>query len=106
MLSPDGRLLAYNSNRSGRFQIHVTPLESTSSTQVSADGGLGGIFWRRDDKELFFVGADGKMIAVGVKAGVPSGPGTKPFFEATLDFQSRVTLDFQSRVIQLVKLGR
>jgi mono/diheme cytochrome c family protein len=69
-LSPDGRFLAFNSNESGRFQIIVkhfdasliarepssagTPRESTTS-QVSPDGGIGGIVWRKDGHELFYL---------------------------------------------------
>ena len=37
--------------------------------------------WRGDGNELFFVGGDGKMMAVAVKTGAPSGPGAKPSFE-------------------------
>ena len=48
--------------------------------QVSRTGGKQPR-WRGDGNELFFVGADGKMMAVAVKAGVPSGPLTKPAFE-------------------------
>jgi mono/diheme cytochrome c family protein len=69
-LSPDGRFLAFNSSESGRFQIIVktfdgsligrestsagTPRESTTS-QVSPDGGIGGIVWRKDGRELFYL---------------------------------------------------
>jgi mono/diheme cytochrome c family protein len=64
--SPDGRLLAFNSNRSGRFQIYVNGVDaalgrapSTSApqtVQVSDQGGVGGIFWRRDGKEIYYLG--------------------------------------------------
>jgi WD40 repeat protein len=60
--SPDGGLLAFNSNQSGRFEIYVkeigaTPdaLPASSRVQVSSDGGVGGIVWRRDGKELFYL---------------------------------------------------
>jgi hypothetical protein len=62
--SPDGRLLAFNSNQSGRFEIYVKEIGSvmnpgaapaSSRVQVSSDGGVGGIVWRRDGKELFYL---------------------------------------------------
>lgn len=60
--SPDGGLLAFNSNQSGRFEIYVKEIGATpnappasSRVQVSSDGGIGGIFWRRDGKELFYL---------------------------------------------------
>jgi Tol biopolymer transport system component len=60
--SPDGGLLAFNSNQSGRFEIYVKEIGATSDAppasarvQVSSDGGVGGIFWRRDGKELFYL---------------------------------------------------
>jgi mono/diheme cytochrome c family protein len=74
--SPDGRLIAFNSNQSGRFQIYVKDLASaTRSTlgtdspseavQVSTEPAVGGIFWRRDGKELFYLsqqGGQGVMV--------------------------------------------
>ena len=55
--------------------------------------------WRGDGKELFFVGADRKMMSVAVKAGLPSGPRNKaplepgaprPLFEAYLPLPGRI----------------
>jgi hypothetical protein len=62
-LSPDGRFLAFNSNQSGRFQIYVKPLDRAAGTlpvgaagsQVTTDGGIGGIVWRKDGRELFYL---------------------------------------------------
>ncbi|HEY7498473.1 MAG TPA: hypothetical protein VH740_08165 [Vicinamibacterales bacterium] len=64
-LSPDSRLLAFNSNDSGRFQIYVRPVAATldssatpsasARSQVSTDGGIGGIVWRKDGQELFYL---------------------------------------------------
>lgn len=65
--SPDGSLLAFNSNRSGRFEIYVKPIgqfvgrnaaPSSSAppiVQMTQDGGLGGIVWRKDGRELFYL---------------------------------------------------
>ena len=54
--SPDGRLLAYSANMSGRFETYIMRLDNPNdkALQVSKDAALGGIFWRKDSKELFF----------------------------------------------------
>jgi hypothetical protein len=80
--SPDGRLLAFGSNQSGRFQIYVKELGAAANpaappasprVQVSLDGGIGGIFWRRDGKELFYLSLPPgqAMMAVDVLSEAP-----------------------------------
>jgi Tol biopolymer transport system component len=65
-VSPDSRFLAFSSNQSGRFQVIVSPFDpATAATsgaapgsarsQISTEGGFGGIVWRRDGKELFYL---------------------------------------------------
>lgn len=77
--SPDGRWIAYSSDESGRNEIYVRPLDPSSAVgssaagsaavtgkwMVSKDGGTTPI-WRRDGKELFYIGLDGSAMAVGV----------------------------------------
>src|SRR5205085_12068796 len=64
--SPDGRLVAYESNESGRFEIVVQPFpEATGKWQVSTNGGVQAR-WRADGKELYFVAPDGKMMAASI----------------------------------------
>jgi hypothetical protein len=67
--SPDGRWMAYASNETGRMEIYVSTFPSGSGKwQVSSAGGQEPR-WRQDGKELFYVSADGKMMAVPVKTG-------------------------------------
>lgn len=66
--SPDGRWLAYESNASGRNEVYVQPYPKGERLPVSTSGGSGPV-WRRDGKELYFMGADAgvpKMMAVSV----------------------------------------
>ncbi len=73
--SPDGRWIAYVSNETGRDEVYVRPFQSgTSKWQVSATGGERPR-WGRDGKELFFVSADGQLMAASVKAGATFEPG-------------------------------
>ena len=68
--SPDGRWMAYASNETGSMEIYVSPFPSGNGKwQVSSAGGLEPR-WRQDGKELFYVSADGKMMAVAVTTGV------------------------------------
>jgi Tol biopolymer transport system component len=58
--SPDGRLVAYTSNESGRFEIYVRDFPNGKNRwQISANGGTAPL-WRRDGKELYF--AQGRKI--------------------------------------------
>jgi serine/threonine protein kinase/Tol biopolymer transport system component len=67
--SPDGRWMAYASNETGKMEIYVSPfLSATGKWQLSTGGGQEPR-WRQDGKELFYVSAEGKMMAVAVTAG-------------------------------------
>ena len=63
-LSPDGRLLSYTSNETGQLQVYVTSFPSRKDTkQISINGG-GDARWRHDGRELYFIAADGHLMAV------------------------------------------
>jgi eukaryotic-like serine/threonine-protein kinase len=67
--SPDGRWMTYASNETGSMQVYVSPfLNGNGKWQVSSAGGQEPK-WRQDGKELFYLSADGKMMAVAVKTG-------------------------------------
>jgi serine/threonine-protein kinase len=66
-VSPDGRWLAYRSNRSGRSEIWVRATAGSAPVRVSQDGGREPV-WSRDGRELFYLQGN-KMIALAVKAG-------------------------------------
>ena len=87
--SPDGRFIAYTSDSTGRYEIYVRPFSPDGNVAglwpISKDGGTQPA-WRRDGKELFFISADSKMVAVPVtttptfKAGIPEALLTAPIF--------------------------
>ena len=58
-LSPDGRLLAYVSNESGRPEVYVRPFPDVDGArwQVSTQGGWSPL-WAHIGKELFFRGSN------------------------------------------------
>jgi Tol biopolymer transport system component len=62
--SPDGRWVAFQSNKSGTVQIHVQPFRGPGAGwQVTTAGGSQPR-WRPDGKELFYVAADNRLMAV------------------------------------------
>jgi len=72
LFSPDQRWIAYQSNESGRFEVYVARFPGAGGrVQVSANGG-DSPRWRRDGKELFYVSADSKMMAVDVNGSGPA----------------------------------
>jgi Tol biopolymer transport system component len=63
--SPDGRCLAYASNESGRYEVYIRPFDQAEGGkwQLSTGGGVQPK-WRRDGAELYYLAADGKIMAV------------------------------------------
>jgi Tol biopolymer transport system component len=67
--SPDGKWVAYVSNESGRDEIYVQSFPiSGAKFQISSSGGSEPQ-WRNDGTELFYLAADGKLMAAPVKLG-------------------------------------
>jgi hypothetical protein len=82
-LSYNGRWIAYASDESGRFEIDVQSFEDgTGKVLVSSHGGSQPA-WRQDGRELFYVAADGTMIAVAVSSGARFEHGTETALFAT-----------------------
>ena len=62
-LSHDGRWLAYTSDETSRDEVYVQSFPSLGAKwRVSMEGG-GRPVWSRNGKELFFIGADRKLMA-------------------------------------------
>jgi serine/threonine-protein kinase len=62
-LSPDGRLVAYVSNRSGRAEVWLSPYPGPGqAVMVSKDGGQR-IVWSRDGKKIYFTTGNRMMVA-------------------------------------------
>lgn len=70
--SPDGKWLAYCSNESGEYRVYVVPFPGPGGKwQVSLGDGRGPL-WRRDGKEIFYLSADNKLMAVNVETSAGS----------------------------------
>jgi Tol biopolymer transport system component len=69
VFSPDGSWIAYTSNEGGQTEVYVESFPGPGAkSQVSRDGGTHPV-WRADGRELFYLGADGTMMAVPIGAG-------------------------------------
>jgi serine/threonine-protein kinase len=68
-VSPDGRWLAYQSNRSGAVEIYVRPFPNVGDGQWQVSNGGGTqARWARSGRELFYRSTDGALMAVPVNA--------------------------------------
>jgi serine/threonine protein kinase/Tol biopolymer transport system component len=68
-VSPDGRWMAYVSNKSGSNEVYVRPFPSgEGEQQISIKGGSEPT-WRGDGKELFYLDANQDLMAVTIKTG-------------------------------------
>ena len=77
--SPDGRLVAYSSNESGRFEVQVQTFPVTDRQwPISTTGGYEPR-WRADGREMYYLSADQKLMAVGVNPGPSFGAPTELF---------------------------
>jgi serine/threonine protein kinase/Tol biopolymer transport system component len=94
-LSPNDQWLAYSSNESKRNEVYVETFpERGGRWPISTKGGDFPV-WSRDGRELYFIGADRKLMAVEVKGnGKRFQPGVaKPLFEVAAHRQFDVSKD-------------
>jgi Tol biopolymer transport system component len=110
-LSPDNRWLAYTSDSTGRFEVHVQPIGSTGRWQISTQGG-GQPMWSKDGRELFYRTPQGRVMAVDVtsdpafKTGTPHELFKRDFTdEEFYDFSFAPFPDSQKFVVSVLKEG-
>jgi hypothetical protein len=75
-VSPDGRWIAYSSNRSGRFEIELSRFPEFGQRYPLSVAGGGYPRWRGDGKEIFFLSADRRLMAASFVAGPSPSVGT------------------------------
>jgi eukaryotic-like serine/threonine-protein kinase len=84
-VSPDGRWVAYNSNVTGDWEIHVARFPDFSDRQQVSTGGGMQPRWRQDGRELFSLAPDASLIAVPFDATrTPRAPAPRPLFRTWL----------------------
>jgi Tol biopolymer transport system component len=60
--SPDGRWVAYETDESGRNEVYVSPFPEPKRRWQISSGGGSNPRWSAATKELFFIGADQRMM--------------------------------------------
>ena len=87
-LSPDGRWLAFVSDRSGRNEVFVRPFPDASASlqQVSADGGTEPL-WAHSGRELFYVNGANELVAVQVSADPSFAAGRQDVLFSVVDYK-------------------
>jgi Tol biopolymer transport system component len=68
-LSPDGRWMAYMASDSGGAEVYVEPVPPTGERWQVSTGGGGDPQWRGDGRELYYLTADGWLMATDVLPG-------------------------------------
>jgi hypothetical protein len=71
--SPNGKLVAYSSNESGRFEVHVQTVPLSDRQWVVSTAGGDMPRWRADGRELYYLSLDRKLMAVPVALGPSFG---------------------------------
>ena len=84
-LSPDGKWIAYATDRSGRFEVEVQSFPVPGPRQVVSREGGGYPRWRADGRELYFLSPNSRLMAVRFTPGAPPLLGSPaPLFEVSL----------------------
>ena len=65
--SPDGSLLAFNSDESGRLELYVQPFPSGARVAVSTNGATSGR-WSHDGRQLYFWSQRGVLTVATIQA--------------------------------------
>jgi dipeptidyl aminopeptidase/acylaminoacyl peptidase len=90
-ISPNGRWIAYSSDVTGKDEIYVRAYPKTDTARkVSLSGGIEPQ-WRRDGRELFWLGADRRLMSVSVDTTGTFHSGTPAaLFQTTMDPTGRL----------------
>jgi eukaryotic-like serine/threonine-protein kinase len=111
-LSPNGKLLTYGSNESGRLELYVAEFPGPGMKwQISAQGLNSGIpvqfsAWSHDGKTLYYIDAGGSIIAVPIQSQSPFKPGIpRKIYSAPNGPVSEIAAAPDGRLLVLVPAG-
>jgi len=86
-ISPDERWLAYTSDESGDFEVYIAPFGRPGERVRVSPAGGGQPKWRADGREIFYLAASGKLMAVQVDTGADLQVGSPMALFDLGDFQ-------------------
>jgi Tol biopolymer transport system component len=98
--SPDGRMVAYPSNESGKFEVYVAPYAdgAIAGRAVNVSRGLGyRPLWSRDGRSLTYISGEDKVMRMTVdsKTGYPTGDAVEIAFFGDLNV-AQTALGFEA----------
>ena len=113
-ISPDSRWLAYQSTETGTSEVYVQSMIGTPGKTVISNGGGNAPRWRRDSRELYFLGgrklwaaeiaAKGDLLVPGVPKALFDYRGIQNATHVSY-FTSYDTLDGQTFLVSLPETG-
>ena len=71
VFSPDGSSIAYSSSASGTEEVYVRPFPGPGEPRKISEGGGSFPRWRKDGKELFYVGPGDRLMSADLGGGSP-----------------------------------
>jgi Tol biopolymer transport system component/DNA-binding winged helix-turn-helix (wHTH) protein len=99
VFSPDGKWVAFLSNESGKAEIYVQAIDrGGDSLRVTGERflisrqGAQCLRWRKDARELYYLGLDGEVYAVPLALRAPAVQAGKPEALFTIDPEANATL--------------
>jgi eukaryotic-like serine/threonine-protein kinase len=99
--SPDERWIAYQSNKTGRNEIYIRPFPGPGGEVQASIGGGTQPRWNPKGQELFFVGADDRLMALPIR--MPAGSSTVdpgvPYALFATNVGSTVTLAYRQQYL-------
>jgi dipeptidyl aminopeptidase/acylaminoacyl peptidase len=78
--SPDGRLLAYSSNETGRYEVYIQTFPLSDRKWTVSTGGGYEPRWRGDGRELYYLAENRTLMSVSITDG-PSVGVPRPLFQ-------------------------
>jgi Tol biopolymer transport system component len=88
-ISPDGRWIAYASDESGTWEVHVQTYPGLGQKRTVSVGGGAEPLWSHDGKELYYISANHMLMAVDVRLGAALMVGKpRPLFKAPITWNA------------------
>jgi eukaryotic-like serine/threonine-protein kinase len=100
-VSPDGRAIAFRAEGQGGA-LYVAPFPITSELQLAATEVRSEPRWSADSRQLYYVGNDGRMMAVPVRTGPPISSGIAQQLFALKPHASLLEVSSDGRFLLLV----
>lgn len=95
--SPDGKWLAFTSNESGQPEVYIQAFQATDAPKMIGErflvsrAGAQALRWRRDGKELFYLGFDGRGHGVPIKlSSKPEIGQATPLFSINIEARAAI----------------